>query len=77
MNGAIRAGSAARRQYRVEIMETPMLARRFTIVCLLVTLFGMMFATLVAEFSRPARSWDADPVISCAVERGSFCASAQ
>lgn len=32
-----------------------MLARRFTIVCLLMTLFGMLFAILVAEASRPLR----------------------
>ena len=36
-----------------------MLARRFTIVCLLMSLFGMFFAILVAEAGRPARSWDA------------------
>ncbi|WP_172833709.1 hypothetical protein [Mesorhizobium sp. ORS 3428] len=36
-----------------------MLARRFTIVCLLMSLFGMLFAILVAEAGRPARSWDA------------------
>lgn len=35
-----------------------MLARRFTIVCLLMSLFGMFFAILVAEAGRPARSWD-------------------
>ena len=35
-----------------------MLARRFTIVCLLMTLFGMYFAILVAEAGRHARSWD-------------------
>lgn len=29
-----------------------MLARRFTIVCLIVTVFGMAFAVLVAESSR-------------------------
>jgi hypothetical protein len=40
------------------MMETTMLARRFTIVCLLMTLFGMAFAILVAEASRPHRSWD-------------------
>lgn len=34
-----------------------MLARRFTIVCLLVALFGIYFAILVAEASRHARSW--------------------
>ncbi|MBB6408133.1 MULTISPECIES: hypothetical protein [Mesorhizobium] len=35
-----------------------MLARRFTIVCLLMSLFGMFFAILVAETGRPARAWD-------------------
>lgn len=34
-----------------------MLARRFTIVCLLMSLFGMFFAILVAEAGRPARAW--------------------
>ncbi|MCF6110139.1 MULTISPECIES: hypothetical protein [Mesorhizobium] len=34
-----------------------MFARRFTIVCLLMTLFGMSFAILVAE-GRSARNWD-------------------
>ena len=32
-----------------------MLARRFTIVCLVVMLFGMMLSSLVARTSRP--SW--------------------
>ena len=32
-----------------------MLARRFTIVCLLMTLFGMSFAILVADASRNGR----------------------
>jgi hypothetical protein len=35
-----------------------MLARRFTIVCLLMMLFGMAFAILVAESSRAPRQWD-------------------
>jgi hypothetical protein len=35
-----------------------MLARRFTIVCLLMSLFGMFFAILVAETGRAPRSWD-------------------
>lgn len=34
-----------------------MLARRFTIVCLLMMLFGMFFAILVAEASRSQRNW--------------------
>lgn len=35
-----------------------MLARRFTIVCLLTALFGMGFAILVAENGRLGRGWD-------------------
>ncbi|MDG4897998.1 hypothetical protein P9272_31140 [Mesorhizobium sp. WSM4976] len=35
-----------------------MLARRFTIVCLLMSLFGMLFAILVAETGHPARAWE-------------------
>ncbi|HEY4193786.1 MAG TPA: hypothetical protein VGM46_14160 [Mesorhizobium sp.] len=35
-----------------------MLARRFTIVCLLTTLFGMGFAILVAQAERQPRAWD-------------------
>ncbi len=42
-----------------------MLARRFTIVCLLMSLFGMFFAILVAEAGRPARSWDSASSGSC------------
>jgi len=34
-----------------------MLVRRFTIVCLLMSLFGMFFAMLAAEAGRPARFW--------------------
>ncbi len=33
-----------------------MLARRFTIVCLITALFGFAFAIVVAEASRPKRS---------------------
>ena len=42
-----------------------MLARRFTIVCLLMTLFGMFLAILVAEGSRRPRSWDTATNILC------------
>lgn len=45
--------------------ETHMLARRFTIVCLLMTLFGMVFAILVAEAGRPDRSWGEASSGSC------------
>ena len=42
-----------------------MLARRFTIVCLLMTLFGMGFAILVAEASRQPRAWDEAGINAC------------
>lgn len=51
-----------------------MLARRFTIVCLLITLFGIVFSILVAEASRPARSWDIDMVVPCVFDHGFVCA---
>ena len=51
-----------------------MLIRRFTIVCLLTTLFGMLFAILVAEASRPAHSWDIGIVVPCIFDRGFVCA---
>ena len=35
-----------------------MLARRFTIICLLMTLFGMFFAILVAEAGRRPHPWE-------------------
>ncbi|MEJ6781411.1 MULTISPECIES: hypothetical protein [Phyllobacteriaceae] len=50
-----------------------MLARRFTIVCLLSALFGILFATLVAETSRPARSWGIGQVVPCVFEEGMNC----
>ena len=44
-----------------------MLARRFTIVCLLVTLFGMFFAILVAEAGRPQPEWGKASAHNCGV----------
>jgi hypothetical protein len=51
-----------------------MLARRFTIVCLFMTLFGMLLALLVAHSSRPARSWGIGMVVPCVFEEGFRCA---
>ena len=42
-----------------------MLARRFTIVCLLTALFGMGFAIIVAEASRPTRDWETASPRNC------------
>lgn len=48
-----------------------MLARRFTIVCLLMTLFGMAFAIIVAEASREPHRWE-EVRHGC----GAFCSNA-
>ena len=50
-----------------------MLARRFTIVCLLMTLFGMAFAILVAEASRTGRHYRDGRRRSCLLEPKIFC----
>ncbi len=42
-----------------------MLARRFTIFCLLTTLFGMGFAILVADYGRSARIGQLAEVAPC------------
>lgn len=53
MNVDLRMGSAGDRHIPLIIEgKRKMLARRFTIVCLLVALFGMSLAMLVAEKSR-------------------------
>lgn len=50
-----------------------MLIRRFTIVCLLVALFGIGFAGLVAEPSRSAFHWPVGTVVPCIFENGLRC----
>lgn len=50
-----------------------MLARRFTIVCLLVTLFGMAFAILVADTSRSRGPYQTAGVASCLLGAKIFC----
>ncbi len=52
-----------------------MLARRFTIVCLLMTLFGMAFAILVAEASRSERHYQTAGAHSCPPSPKIFCLS--
>jgi hypothetical protein len=50
-----------------------MLPRRFSIVCLILTIFGMLFSIIVAEASRPARRWDIGQLIPCIFEHGLVC----
>lgn len=49
-----------------------MLARRFTIVCLVTTLFGIGFAIIVAEASRQPRQWDETRSGVCLTACGQF-----
>lgn len=50
-----------------------MLARRLTIVSLLIVIFGFAFSILVAETSRPARSWGIGLYVPCVFEHGLVC----
>lgn len=50
-----------------------MLARRFSIVCLMVMLFGMGLSVIVAEASRPARSLDFNSPATCLFEQSALC----
>jgi hypothetical protein len=52
-----------------------MLARRFTIICLLVTLFGMVFAILVADANRMRRSYQTADRASCLLGSKIVCRS--
>jgi hypothetical protein len=49
------------------------LVRRFTIVCLLIALFGIGFANLIAEAGRSERSWNTGTVVPCIFEEGLRC----
>ncbi|MGB8818539.1 MAG: hypothetical protein WCC66_11525 [Rhizobiaceae bacterium] len=53
--------------------ETSVLARRFTIVCLLATIFGIAFAALVQNYSRPAQAYEIGRVIPCVFEDSQEC----
>ena len=50
-----------------------MLARRFTIVCLLMTLFGIFFAILVTETSRIHRPFQTADAPPCFLDRKISC----
>lgn len=50
-----------------------MLARRLTIVSLIVVIFGLAFSMVIADGSRPARSWEIGLFIPCVFEQGLVC----
>lgn len=51
--------------------ETAVIARRFTIICLIAMIFGFVFANLVV--SRPAHSYEIGMVTPCIFENGHSC----
>jgi len=51
-----------------------MLARRFTIVCLIMTIFGIEMAGLVTQTSRPAQAWESGAAARCMLLQGARCA---
>lgn len=50
-----------------------MLARRFTIVCLLTTLFGMVLAIIVAEAGRQATAREIHGRLPCFFNQNNPC----
>lgn len=50
-----------------------MLARRFTIVCLLAAIFGMLLAIAVAEVARPTKPWRIGAVVPCTLDDAYRC----
>ena len=54
-----------------------MLARRFTIVCLLIAIFGMVLATLVTEAARQKSPTRYVSQSACVFEHGNRCVTAQ
>lgn len=51
-----------------------MLARRFTIICLLATIFALSFIILIEHSSGPAYSWKVQSSTPCVFERPQVCA---
>jgi hypothetical protein len=60
MNATLSASSAAAAHHRLR-MEGTMFAR-FSIVCLVVMLFGMAFASVVANSDRGVRKWQGSAI---------------
>lgn len=50
-----------------------MLARRFTIVCLMTALFGIFFASVVAQPDRPRVAQESAQHLRCALLQLSAC----
>ena len=56
--------------------ETQVLARRFTIICLMAMIFAFGFAALIDSAARPARAFEPGKLQTCPMPRGFSCALA-
>ncbi len=79
MNPEISLGSARMRhkgghQETKMRFETQVLARRFTIICLLAMIFAFAFAALIDSAARPARAFEQGKLQTCPMPRGFSCA---
>jgi hypothetical protein len=54
--------------------ETAVLARRFTMICLMAMIFGLAFAALIESASRPARAVEPGQLNACTLVNGMRCA---
>ena len=55
--------------------EITVLARRFTIICLMAMIFAFAFAALIESAARPARAFELGKLQSCPMPRGAACVS--
>jgi amino acid permease len=82
MNLNISLGSA-RKRHKGRHQETKMrfekqvLARRFTMICLLAMIFAFGFAALIDSAARPAGALEMGKLQTCPLKNGKFCAVRQ
>jgi amino acid permease len=55
-------------------IETTILARRFTIICLMAMIFAFGFAALIDSAARPAGARELGKLQTCPMKHGNFCA---
>lgn len=53
--------------------EITVLARRFTIICLMAMIFAFAFAALIEGAARPARAYEPGKLQTCPMQRGVSC----
>ena len=57
--------------------ETQVLARRFTMICLMAMIFAFGFAALIDSAARPAGALEMGKLQTCPLNNGKFCAIRQ